>query len=71
VAFRFDDFARENFFYWIFKLVKMAHLAFENQKLSNMNAFRDAMHEAIVSPVWKSEKQAHQQRWNPYSIEGG
>lgn len=49
----------------------MAQLALETQKLSNMNAFRNAMHQATVNPIWKRSNQAHQQRWNPYSMEGG
>lgn len=49
----------------------MSQLAFENRKLSDMNSFREAMHEATVNPAWRSKVKEHQQRWNPYSMEGG
>jgi hypothetical protein len=49
----------------------MSDLAFEGRKLSDMNAFRAAMHEATANPVWRSNVKKHADRWNPYSMEGG
>ncbi|KAI6192145.1 Proteasome subunit beta [Aphelenchoides bicaudatus] len=49
----------------------MSDLAFEGRPLANMNAFRDAMHDAIAHPVWESKVKQHANRWNPYSMEGG
>jgi len=46
-------------------------LAVDGRKASDMNAFRAAMHEATVNPVWRSKQDTHSQRWNPYSSEGG
>ncbi|KAI6173030.1 Proteasome subunit beta [Aphelenchoides besseyi] len=39
--------------------------------LANMNRFRDAMRKASANPSWQKPRVAHQQRWNPYSFEGG
>jgi len=39
--------------------------------LSDMNRFREAMHEAAANPVWRNQALTHAQRWNPYSNEGG
>lgn len=48
----------------------MSNFGFEDV-MSGMRTFHDAMHEARVHPPWQSANKEAQQRWNPYSFEGG
>jgi hypothetical protein len=43
----------------------------ESNPLLQMKKFKELMHEVTVNPLWMSNKQAHQYRWDPYSNEGG
>ncbi|KAH7708849.1 CRE-PBS-6 protein [Aphelenchoides avenae] len=48
----------------------MTNFGFEDV-MSGMRQFHDAMHEARVHPPWQTANREAQQRWNPYSFEGG
>ena len=49
---------------------EMTNFGFEDV-MSGMRQFHDAMHEARVHPPWQTANREAQQRWNPYSFEGG
>ncbi|CAD5233278.1 unnamed protein product [Bursaphelenchus xylophilus] len=43
----------------------------KNEVKMDWNSFKAAMHDATANPPWRAKNTVHQQRWNPYSMEGG
>lgn len=41
------------------------------QKSLDYSIIKENMHKVAVNPPWLSNKEINQNRWNPYSIEGG